>query len=173
MSISDAMMLRYYELLTDEDVRALRAQIESGAAASDGGQEAAGARAWWRAFTMSRRRDASAARASSGAFNGASCRSEIAAFRVAAEVAPSLRLAEVLTRSRDGEFDERGAALDPAGSGARRRRAHHRRSALRRHPEPQDRGWCAGRAAARCGASIFSARRAPRRGLTHSVACPI
>ena len=31
MSISDAMMLRYYELLTAEDVSRLRAQIESGA----------------------------------------------------------------------------------------------------------------------------------------------
>lgn len=31
MSISDAMMLRYYELLTNEDVGALRTQIESGA----------------------------------------------------------------------------------------------------------------------------------------------
>ncbi len=31
MSISDAMMLRYYELLTAEDVSTLRAQIESGA----------------------------------------------------------------------------------------------------------------------------------------------
>jgi tyrosyl-tRNA synthetase len=41
MSISDELMLRYYELLTDEDVPALRAALGQRRGASDGREEAA------------------------------------------------------------------------------------------------------------------------------------
>ena len=58
MSISDALMWRYYELLSDkglDEIAALRAQVEKRPTSSDGGQENISPRSWWSGF-MARRR---------------------------------------------------------------------------------------------------------------------
>ena len=130
MSISDTMMLRYYELLTSDDVSAFRAQIESGAL------HPMEAKKQLARQIVARFYDEPTGRRALEGFESRFQRRELPEDlpRFNGDQPPDVVpiAAERCDGVGDRQLDERGAALDPAGSSEGRRRAD-RKPTLRVH----------------------------------------